>query len=69
MSDKQASHFWLLVIGVEGGLMAHRRGLINPLRGETRWDILDRIMDLVCVDSPQLRDGVIMAFDIQPNKL
>ncbi|MFD9368790.1 hypothetical protein ACFWA6_13950 [Streptomyces sp. NPDC060020] len=69
MSEKQGTHFWFMVILVPGGSLMTVRATITPQRGRTRLDLFDQIREEVASLHPETRDGQVVAFDIQPNKL
>jgi hypothetical protein len=74
MADsEQGTHFWFLTIQMpgEGGTtsVGSYQGTLTPSRKETRLDALNKLRDLVAKQYPKTKDGVVLAFDIQPNKL
>lgn len=70
---KQGTHFWRMAIqapatdrttNVIGGF-----GTWTPKRGQTRHDVCEDIRDALTEKYPEAQGGVVIAFDIQPNKL
>lgn len=72
MTAKQGTHFWFMTIqkAVPGGArFVDAQGTWTPDPSETRMDAFNAIrLDLELRD-PAIQGGVIIAFDIQPNKL
>lgn len=73
MSTGQGSHFWFmsLIVPARGGFETYRRsGHFTPEKGATRFDSFEMLLGVVKQGTPELRDdGVVLAFDIQPNRL
>lgn len=73
MTDKQGSHFWLMVIQwpdkTVGNTVGSYQGVTTPERGETRLDLFNRVREQIRSDYPDSRVGAVIAFDVQPNHL
>ena len=75
MSSDQGTHFWFMSLIVPSppmnGFETYRRsGHFTPERGATRHDAFEMLLTTVKEQTPELRnDAVVLAFDIQPNKL
>jgi len=73
MTNKQGSHFWFMVIQrpqPDGTTdLCSYQGTRTPQRGETRLDAFNAVRTLIADEYPGAPEGVVAAFDIQPNKL
>ena len=73
MTNKQGSHFWLMVIQWPNGdgknTVGSYQGVTTPERGETRLDVFNRVRKEIERDYPGSAGGAVIAFDVQPNKL
>lgn len=67
-TSEQGTHFWFMGIH-QGNNLVMDTGTYTPKRGETRFDACQAIYDHMCTRNPKIAGGVILAFDIQPNKL
>ena len=68
----QGTHFWFMAIQTpnsRGYFVADYKGTITPEPGATRLDLFNELLDGVGQRWPESRGGVVLAFDIQPNKL
>jgi len=69
---KQGTHFWFMTVHmVANGQPITRsfHGTVTPLRGETRFDLFNRLVADVAEADPRTANGGVQAFDVQPNKL
>lgn len=70
---EQGTHFYFMsfIVPNVSGFSTHRRsGHFTPADGATRFDSFDMLLDAMKQESPELRNNaVVIAFDIQPNKL
>lgn len=72
MSSEQGSHFWHMVIqtpNARGMHLGSYQGTRTPKRGQTRLDLFNDVLDEMYQKYPESRGGVVIAFDIQPNKI
>lgn len=69
MTNKQGSHFWMMVIQQRGGVVGSYQGTTTPERGETRLDLFNRVRTEIGRDYPDSVNGAVIDFDVQPNKL
>lgn len=69
MSDQQGSHFWYMTVMTTGSKMRQFDGHIDPPRGMSRLDAFYEIRKGLDAQYPEIVGGVVLAFDIQPNKL
>ncbi|MEU6543848.1 hypothetical protein [Streptomyces sp. NPDC046859] len=71
--SKQGSHFWFMSIqgpnGAGGFYLNSYQGTRTPKRGATRLELFNSIRQEVSENDPLSQSGVVIAFDIQPNKL
>lgn len=66
------THFWFmsLYLATPAGFAFYRRtGTYSPGPGCLRTEAFDQLLDHVKEKTPELRDAVVVAFDIQPNAL
>ena len=73
-NHEQGTHFWLITIQAShpGGGVSTRyfQGTVTPAPGETRMDVFNRLLQEVSEVEPAFRqNGVVLAFDLQPNQL
>lgn len=71
--SQQGSHFWFMTIqapnGTGGIYMNSYQGTRTPHRGATRLELFNAIRQEIKQVDPLSESGVVIAFDIQPNKL
>ncbi|MEU7032720.1 hypothetical protein ABZ958_03415 [Streptomyces sp. NPDC046237] len=71
--EKQGTHFWFMTIqnssAASGTTVGDYQGTISPPRGTTRFDLFNKLRAEIEQRYPQAVDGVVVAFDVQPNKL
>lgn len=72
-NTEQGTHFWTMAIqarsATEGLNITGAWGTWTPKRGQTRYDVFNDIRGALSESQPETRGGVVIAFDIQPNKL
>lgn len=72
-ASEQGSHFWFMTIqapnSTGGFYMNSYQGTRTPKRGSTRLDLFNSIRQEIGENDPLGKNGVVIAFDIQPNKL
>lgn len=72
-NDDQGTHFWTMSIQVPGPPGAPNitagYGTWTPRDGQTRYDLVPEIRAALAERYPQCANGIVIAFDIQPNKL
>jgi hypothetical protein len=71
--DEQGTRFWTMSIQAPGlpGVpnITAGFGTWTPGEGQTRFDVFPEIKAALTEQYPQCQGGVVLAFDIQPNKL
>ncbi|MGW4703252.1 hypothetical protein [Streptomyces sp. NPDC004285] len=71
--QKQGTYFWFMAIqtstAATGTTIGDYQGTISPPRGTTRFDLFNKVRAEVEQRYPQAVGGVVVAFDVQPNKL
>lgn len=72
MSDKQGTHFYLITIqyAIERGwAVIGIKGTWTPGRKQSCLDVFNEIWQQTVEGHPEVAGGVVLAFDLQPNKL
>ncbi|MFB7285448.1 hypothetical protein [Actinacidiphila glaucinigra] len=72
MPTEQGTHFWfmsLVLITSEGMSFYRRTGHLTVNPGATRFNAFEEILSAMKEGTPELRDAVVLSFDIQPNRL
>jgi hypothetical protein len=72
VSDKQGTHFYLIAIqyAIERGwAVTGSKGTWTPGRKQSRLDVFNEIWQRTVEKHPEVAEGVVLAFDLQPNKL
>lgn len=70
--DSQGTHFWFMAIQTPnrtGYRLNDYQGVLTPRPGSTRLDLFNDIRREVEQQDPLSRGGIVVAFDLQPNKL
>ena len=67
-SAEQGTHFWHMTLQ-RGNHQADHYGTFTPKPTETRLDVFNWLYSHVTEKDPSVQDGVVLAFDIQPNQL
>lgn len=70
--DNQGTHFWFMAIQTPnhtGYRLNDYQGVLTPLPGSTRLDLFNDIRREVERQDPLSRGGIVVAFDLQPNKI
>lgn len=68
----QGTHFWFMSIqtpNAHGYRLNSYQGTRTPKKGETRLDLFNDILREVQQHDPLSRGGIVLAFDIQRNKI
>ena len=72
-TPEQGTHFYSIAIQYprtdDTFGVVHAQGTYTPSKRETRFDVFGEIYGQMMEMYPQAADGVVLAFDIQPNKL
>lgn len=71
-NEHQGPLFWFMSIQTANGAAFYvigYQGTWVPKPGATRLDLFHEIRQYVGDREPRSRDGVVVAFDIQPNKI
>ncbi|WP_369778847.1 hypothetical protein [Streptomyces sp. R33] len=69
MTTQQGSHFWIMVMMIPGGRAGSYQGTITPRPSATRFDMFNQVREEIRQRAPETATGVVVSFDIQPNKL
>lgn len=71
--DEQGTHFWTMTVQAPNATgrtnITFGWGTWTPKKGQTRYDVFPEIRAALAEQYPHAADGVVLAFDIQPNKL
>ncbi|MFM9369050.1 hypothetical protein [Streptomyces sp. Da 82-17] len=65
----QGTHCWVMTLEIPGRGSGTTYGTLTPAPGWTRYDALMAIKDDIARQNPQLTNGNIMFFSIEPNQL
>lgn len=68
-AQQQGSHFFLIALRTQRGMLSHRAGHFTPQPGATRFDCLNQIQNAVVDADPNLREAVVTAFCLESNQL
>ena len=70
-SEEEGTLFWFMAIQAphRGVWLNDYQGTWVPEPGDTRMDCLNAIRQNVDDPDPRARGGIVIAFDIQPNKI
>lgn len=71
-NEPQGTHFWLLTMqtpNAAGFYLNSYQGTITPAAGATRLDAFNEVRRLVEEQDPPSRGGIVLAFDVQPNRI
>ncbi len=69
---EQGTHFYFMSMqmsNARGFYTTDFQGVLTPKPGQTRLDLFNEIRADFEAREPRVRSGVVIAFDIQPNKL
>ncbi|MFG2794998.1 hypothetical protein [Streptomyces sp. NPDC048419] len=72
VGDAQGTHFWFITLQAPspaGLSFFNYQGTVTPGRDNTRLDVFNEIRKDLVSRFPHLGKGVVLAFDVQPNRL
>lgn len=70
--EEQGTHFFFITIqqgNARGYITNTLSGTVTPRLGQSRFDLFTQTRARFEQLDPRIRDGIVIAFDIQPNTL
>ncbi|GHB15034.1 hypothetical protein GCM10018777_55900 [Streptomyces albogriseolus] len=70
--SEQGTHFWFMSMQTKnaaGYYLNSYQGTVTPARGATRMDLFNEVRGFVEENDPRSKGGIVLAFDIQRNKI
>ncbi|WP_053628101.1 hypothetical protein [Streptomyces sp. XY511] len=65
----QGSHCWVLTLSLPSRMSVTQYGTVTPAPGATRYDTFLNIREYVVAENPDLSDGNVVFFALDPNQL
>jgi hypothetical protein len=72
MSTDEGTHFWfmsVMAVNPRGPWVNDYQGTLTLTPGATRMDLFNQIREEVAEKDLRSRDAIVLAFDIQPNRI